>query len=142
MSPRWLRNLVLAGVLLLASGGCADTAPPGETVPELRADLARVDEALAGQRYATARDALDALVRTTTDARATGRLTPEAADRILAAAARLAADLPQPSPTTTTVPQFGQDEGEEDGGDRKRREKKDKGGDGDGENNSGDGDGD
>jgi hypothetical protein len=99
---RWLRALIVAGSLL--ASGCAQATPPGETVPELRTHLAWIDRALAGERYGTARRSLEALVRTTTDARATGRLSPERADRILAAAARLAADLPEQQPTTTKPP--------------------------------------
>jgi hypothetical protein len=96
---RWLRALVLAGVLA-ASGGCGQATPPGKTVPGLRTHLERIDRALAEQRYGAARSSLEALVRTTIEARATGRLSPEQADRILAAATRLTADLPMPQPTT------------------------------------------
>jgi hypothetical protein len=102
-AARWLRALVLAG-LLAVSAGCAGATPPGETVPGLRTHLDRIDRALAERRYDVARTGLEALVRAATDARASGRLSPEQADRILAAAARLAADLPTAQPTTTTEP--------------------------------------
>jgi hypothetical protein len=95
-----------AAALLVVSAGCGGPAPAGEAVPALRTHLSHVDAALADGKYAAARTALDALTRETITARAAGRLTPEQADRILAAAARLTADLPTPPPTpkpTVTV---------------------------------------
>jgi hypothetical protein len=124
---RWPCQLALASVLLLASGGCAQTMPPGEAVPALRAHLVRIDQALADRRYGTARTLLEALVRTTADARATGRLTSEQADRILAAAARLAADLPEPSPRpgpTTSLRQSGKQEEDQKNDEHKHGEDK------------------
>jgi hypothetical protein len=74
-----------------------------------------------GLAEGAARASLEALVRTTIEARATGRLSPEQADRILAATARLTADLPMPEPTTTKPPSDQQDE--------KKDKKKDEGND-------------
>ncbi|HVM15880.1 MAG TPA: hypothetical protein VM287_16320, partial [Egibacteraceae bacterium] len=88
----------MAAVLLAVSVACGTQVPAGTSVPELRTQLSAVDGAVVAEDYAQAREALDALARTTADARDTGRLTPEQADRILAAVARLAADLPAAEP--------------------------------------------
>lgn len=103
MTPRRVR-LAAATVLVaivVATAGCGASTPPGELVPVLRTQLARVDRALAARDYAEAREDLDALVEQTSEARRDGRLSPEQADRIVAAITRLAADLPEPP---TSVP--------------------------------------
>ena len=130
-AARWPRALVLAGVLA-AAAGCARATPPGETVPDLRAHLGQIDRALAERRYDVARTSLEALVRTTTDARAAGRLGPEQADRILAAAARLAADLPASTPSTTEPPSDQRDEKKDKHKDNGRHDEGNGGNQGDG----------
>lgn len=82
--------------IVVATAGCGASTPPGELVPVLRTQLARVDRALAARDYAEAREDLDTLVEQTSAARRDGRLSPEQADRIVAAITRLAADLPEP----------------------------------------------
>lgn len=153
-------RLVAAVVLAVALAGCGSEVPPGEAVPELRQELSLVDEAVVAGDYGRAREALDELARRTVAARESGQLTAEQADPVLAAIARLAADLPgadpatpEPDPTTreapprtTSAPEDSadptsdatqepppSDDGgqDEDGGD----------GDGDGDDTSGDGDG-
>jgi hypothetical protein len=118
--------LTAAAMVLAATAGCGTATPPGEAVPGLRTQLSRVDAALADREYAQARRALDALTRETAAARDTGLLSAEQANRILAAAARLAADLPAqapvPHPTVTVkVPQQGGEKGQE----RPQSDKKD-----------------
>lgn len=83
--------------ILVVTAGCAASTAPGELVPGLRTQLAQVDRALAARDYAEARDELDTLVELTSAARDDGRITPEQADRILAAVTRLAAELPEPT---------------------------------------------
>ena len=101
MSSRWI-----PAALITTGAGCGTSTPPGEAAPGLRAQLSRIDTALAAQQYTTARTALDALVRETVTARNAGTLSADQAQPILAAAARLAADLPStPRPTTTRSPQ-------------------------------------
>jgi hypothetical protein len=123
--------LAAAAGLLAAMTGCGSATPPGEAVPGLRTQLSRVDAALADREYTQARRALDALTRETAAARDAGRLTDEQANRILAAAARLAADLPAqapvPHPTITVeVPQQRDDKGQETPeADKKDEQKKD-----------------
>lgn len=103
-------TLAVAAALLAATAGCGTDTPPGTAVPALREHLSRVDAALQAREFAEARDALAELTRETEAARTAGRLTPEEADRIVAAASRLSAGLPEeapePAPTTTvTVPE-------------------------------------
>jgi hypothetical protein len=142
----------LAAALLAAAVACGSITPAGDSIPALRTQLSRVDAALADRHYTDARRALDVLTRETVAARAAGRLSAEQADRILAAAARLAADLPAQAPapqtsaprpsTTSKPPERTGDQGEEKpdeenkNEDRKDEEKKDEGGDG---HNSGNG---
>jgi hypothetical protein len=132
--PRRPLGLVLViGAVVLMLVGCGRSSA-ADAVPALDERLAAVDTAIARDDFDAAREALDRLVRTTTEARRAGELDPEQADAILAAAATLEARLPAPeepsadaetpSPTPSTPP----DDDQEDGGD---------GGDGEGE---GDGD--
>ena len=142
--------LPIAAVVLVAAGGCGgiDT-PPAEEVPELRSLLSDVDSALAEGEYGDAREALDGLIRETIARLGTGDLDPEQADDILAAATRLAADLPDqrptPEPTETVEEQRDDDGGDgEDGEDGenddhgkkgKKDKDKDKGRNGNGRDN-------
>ena len=103
MRTRWTRTALVAAVLA-AAVGCAAAPPPGEVVPSLRAQLSRVDTALADRQYGTARTALDALVRETIAARDAGKITADQANLILAAADRLAADLPDRATPTSAPP--------------------------------------
>jgi hypothetical protein len=136
-------GLTVAAALLAGAAGCGTAAAPGEVVPALRTQLSRVDAALADHKYADARNALDALTRETAAARNAGRLTAEQTDRIVAAAARLAADLPPPSPTpqptvTLEVPERRGDKGTEkqqgDNQDDGKEDEQNKGKGGDGRN--------
>jgi hypothetical protein len=163
----WWRAGLVAGVLAVVAG-CGGAPAPGEAVPGLRSQLSRVDSALVDRQYGAARTALNALVRETVDAREAGRITADQADQILAAAARLAADLPAgagptptpaapatrgptatPAPTSapappSTPPGSGREEGADKGkkDDKKDEEKKGKDdGGGDGGDGGGDGGG-
>jgi len=102
-------RLLAAVVLAVALAGCASEVPPGEAVPELRQGLALVDGAVVAGDVGQAREALDELARQTVAAREGGRLTAGQADPVLAAIARLAADLPgadpqDPAPSTRDAP--------------------------------------
>src|SRR5215212_2891464 len=98
-------RLVVAAAAVLAATACGAPAPPGELVPALRTQLTQVDQAITAEDYTQARDDLDALAAQTATARDEGRITPDQADRILAAITRLAANLPEPaSPTPATPP--------------------------------------
>ena len=99
--------VALAAAVLVAVASCASTPPPGQLVPALRTHLAQVDNALAAQDYAQARQALEALIEQTSQARSSNRISAEQADRILAAIARLTADLPQSNPPTQPSPPAG-----------------------------------
>ena len=102
---RALAVIALAAAVVVAAG-CGNTVatPPGEAVPALSAQLTKVDDALSAQRYTEARKALDGLIRRTITARDTGQITSDQANRILAAAALLAADLPVSRPTVSPTP--------------------------------------
>jgi hypothetical protein len=53
----------LAAAILIAIASCGSTAPPGELAPALRTQLAQIDDALANQDYARARQALASIFR-------------------------------------------------------------------------------
>jgi hypothetical protein len=74
--------VALAAAILIAIASCGSTAPPGELAPALRTQLAQIDDALANQDYARARQSLDGLVEQTTQARNSNRITVEQADRV------------------------------------------------------------
>src|SRR4051794_23821805 len=98
-------RLAVAAAAVLAATACGAPAPPGELVPTLRTQLTQVDQAITAGDYTQARDDLDALAAQTATARDEGRITPDQADRILAAITPLAANLPEPaSPTPATPP--------------------------------------
>jgi hypothetical protein len=124
VQPRRPLGLVLvtaAVVLMLVGCGRSSAA---EVVPALGDQLAAVDTAIERQDFDAAREALDRLVRTTTEARRAGELDQEQADAILAAAETLEARLPAPEeppadaetppPPPSSPPE---DEGDEEGGD-------------------------
>ena len=114
--PRLAAGVVLAlGVLV----GCGQHTTAGQAAPEVKSALAQVENALAGHRYPVARRALNTLTLHTLAARHSGALTAEQADRILAAAARLEADLPPAAPTASTSPSG--DPGATDAGDEDSR---------------------
>jgi hypothetical protein len=95
-------RLAAAGAVLLGAMSCG--SGPQQAPAAVRAALARVDAAVAARDYGLARQSVDVLVRQTLAARDRGELSPVQADRVLAAAARLAVDLPQPRPTVTVAP--------------------------------------
>lgn len=100
-STAWMRRLVAVVVAptLLTLGGCGGTPDsPADAVPELASTLGRVDDALAAGRTQAARRQLEALTEATIEARDVGDLEEAEADRILAAATRLLALLPEPTP--------------------------------------------
>lgn len=99
---RTVARLAAAGAVLLGVISCGNGHQQAPSA--IRSALARVDAAVAARDYALARQSVDLLVRQTLTARDRGELSPGQADRVLAAAARLAVDLPQPRPTVTVAP--------------------------------------
>lgn len=97
-----LAGPLVAGLVLVA--GCGGSTAPAEDVPALAPALARIDDAVVAGRYDAAREHVDELVATTTQARDDGRLETSEADRILAAAARLVSALPDPGETRAPGP--------------------------------------
>lgn len=112
-----------AGVLLaaLALVSCGDQPPAAVTVPGLTDSLTEVDAAVADKRYRAARRALARLTATTLEARRTGELGQDQADRILAAAARLEHELPTPPPAPPPPVQGGG------GSDKDKKDEEDEG---------------
>lgn len=106
-----------AAVLLVATG-CGQGAAPADQVPALAQALDQVDDAIAAEKYDSARGSIDDLVDVTVEARDGGDLDPGEADRILAAAARLRSALPAADSTSTpgpsTVPSPSESESESD----------------------------
>ena len=96
--------LAAVAVLVAAAAGCGAATPAGELDPTLRTQLTQVDQALAAGDYPQARDALDTLGEQTATARDDGWISSQQADRILTAVSRVAADLPDPTTTTTPPP--------------------------------------
>ena len=119
---RSVRALVTASALSVALmlGGGGDDETAADRVPTLGDRLEEVDDAIVDGEYDAARESLDELVRVATRAEDDGDLGAREADRILAAAAELAAALqaqdeepeeepedtetPTPSPTPTPTP--------------------------------------
>jgi outer membrane biosynthesis protein TonB len=96
-----LAALTLAAVL---TAGCGSDSTPADAAPELAEQLARVDRAVATGEERQIRERVDGLVAATESARESGRLDDEQADRILAAADALLAQLPAEEPTTESPP--------------------------------------
>lgn len=92
-----------AAVLLVATG-CGQGATPVDQVPALAQTLDQVDDAIAAEKYDSARGSIDDLVDVTVEARDGGELESGEADRILAAAARLRSALPVAGSTSPTDP--------------------------------------
>ncbi|AEG43236.1 hypothetical protein [Isoptericola variabilis] len=95
------RLLAAAGTAALLVTGCAAEPGPDGPVPELAAVYSSIEDALSAERYDEARRDLRRLVAATESARAAGDLDEARADRVLAAAARLLATLPDPDPRAT-----------------------------------------
>ena len=102
-----MRRLLFAVPALALVAACGSGPKPAPAA--VSTALARVDRLIAAHQYASARVALDDLVRRTSAARADGSLDDQRAQRITAAAAQLAAALPvvvtppRPSPTPAPV---------------------------------------
>lgn len=128
------RRLVGVAALATAAGlalaGCGSQPTAGEAAPAVRAALTSLDDAVADERYRRARAALRDLVEATIKARRAGQLTPEQADRILAAAARVDASMPKPPPQPvveeTEEPAEDFDEYDDEGGEDHKEEKEEK----------------
>jgi len=97
--PRLAAGVVL-GLGVLA--GCGQHTTAGQAAPEVKAALSQVENAVAAHQYPAARRALSALTQHTLAARQSGTLSAEQADRLLAAAARVKADLPAATPAPST----------------------------------------
>jgi hypothetical protein len=120
---RLLAALALTAVLVT---GCGNDGTPADAAPELAAQLARVDRAVANGDEAQIRVRVESLVTATEAARDSGELDDEQADRILAAANSLLHRLPAeepspkpppppPSPTASPSPDEDEHEGEDAG---------------------------
>ncbi|WP_435769010.1 hypothetical protein [Nocardioides sp. SYSU DS0651] len=99
--------LAACAVVLALLSGCGSDPAPAEALPQLDRMLTAVDEAMAERRYGAARNRIDALVAEVREARESGDLDPQQADRVLAAAAVLRNALPappKPSPTPSPKP--------------------------------------
>lgn len=132
-TAHWRRYAGSAALVLSLVAGCGGEEPQpsaADQVPALSTQLERIDTALAAKRYERARDLLEQLTRTTIEARESGDLDGATADRVLAAASRLLAALPEPEPEpvpTTTVtapapPANDDEDGDEGRGDDKKLE--------------------
>lgn len=100
---RRLVSMVVA-LLLLATSGCGSDDPPGTDVPELSAQLARVDTAVGAHDWAQARTAVKELLTRTATALRAGEISAEEATRIRDAARELLARIAVRRPTATTTP--------------------------------------
>ena len=111
---RGIRALASATAVTVALvlGGCGSDETAADKVPALGDRLEEVDDAIVDGEYDAARETLDELVRVASQAQADGDLGAREADRILAAAAELAAALPpeeeepeeEPEETETPTP--------------------------------------
>jgi hypothetical protein len=94
---RRTRLPVAAAVVVITVAACGDgassAAPSG-----VRSALSQVDAAVRAHDYGGARTDLDALIARTIAARDQAQMSASQAKDILAAAAQLRADLPQPAP--------------------------------------------
>lgn len=119
--------LLTCALLLTGCGG--DPSTPAESVPELGEKLSDIDDAVVAERYGQAQRHLDELVKVTVAARDAGDLEDAQADRVLAAAARLLAALPEaptaptPSVAPTPTPSPSPAQPEEDKGDEEAQKK-------------------
>ncbi len=118
MTRRSLAALVTAA--LLVTSGCGSGTSPADDVPALSAALDRVDEAIAGEDYDAARDAVAELTDVATEAEESGDLDAEQADRIVSAAESLVEALPgaepaEPEPEAPTSSAPADDEDEDEG---------------------------
>ena len=106
---------LLLGVLLVLGvlAGCGQHRTAGQASPQVKSALTQVETALAAHQYSVARRGLNSLIQHTLTARRSGTLSAEQADRILAAASRVRADLPRATPTPSASPT---QTGEEDSG--------------------------
>jgi uncharacterized membrane protein YgcG len=102
---RPLALVLVTTAVVLTLVGCGRSSA-ANAVPALEDRLAVIDTAIVREDFDAAREALDRLVRTTTQARQAGELDQEQADAILAAAAALEARLPAPEepPTDAETP--------------------------------------
>lgn len=98
-----------AAAVALALGGCGGDETAADKVPALGDRLEQVDDAIVDGEYDAARESLDELVRAATRARGNGNLTEREADRILAAAAELAAALPEEDEAPEEEPEESQE---------------------------------
>jgi hypothetical protein len=122
-----LRTLT-ASTLVLVLAGCGEGTPPSPATPELGQILSEVDTALANRNYPRAEMALDELAAKALDAERAGEISGTEADRIVAAASNLRAQLPgggdvdapedgntSPAPVETSPPDDSSD-GDDDNG--------------------------
>jgi hypothetical protein len=124
-SARTWSSLAAAAALLLGGAACgSEEKSPAEAAPGLSTRLERVDAAIADEAYARAREAVEDLVAEAAQARVTGDITADQADRILQAASDLLAQLPEddttdespsPGPTDIVPPSVPTDPGAETG---------------------------
>jgi len=124
---RRTRLPVAAAVVVMTVAACGDDASSAAP-SSVRSALSQVDAAVRAHDYGGARTDLDALVAHTIAARDHAQMSASQAKDILAAAAQLRADLPQPAPSPSPTVEPTQPN-PDNGGD-----KNDGGGDGGGDN--------
>lgn len=90
-------GVVLVVLLLIAVTGCA-AGSPAQSAPELASALDRVDSAVVSGRSAAIEEAVNALILATRQAQGEGRIDLAEADRIVAAAENVLAQLPDDAP--------------------------------------------
>ena len=92
------RRLAALALMAVVTAGCGGESAPADAAPELAAQLERVDRAVVAGDEVRIRQRVEALVEATESARGEGRLDDEQANRILAAAEAMLAQLPVEAP--------------------------------------------
>lgn len=105
MSRMRLQPAAWALVVAATASACGGQQVPADEAPQVADRLDDVDAAVSRHDYPAAHDALQALMRTTTQAAKDGDLTEEQAQQIVASARRVDAQLPAAEPTEPAAPE-------------------------------------
>jgi hypothetical protein len=145
--PGVLLRILSAASLIVVLAGCGGDEPPSAAAPELGETLTEVDVALARGNYTRAEKALEELADEAVQAEQAGTISADDADRIVEAASKLLAQLPDdtttsPAPVDPSPSEDPEGDEKEDKEEEKDKEEKDKGGgNGESEDNGSDGHG-